>query len=39
MERMGNAVYIVDGEYENIKITTAEDLLYAEFLLGGASHD
>ena len=33
MEAMGFDVYIVDGSYENIKITTPEDLNLAEFIL------
>lgn len=32
-EYFGSDVYIVDGEYRNIKITTPEDLLYGEILL------
>lgn len=32
-EYFGTDVYIVDGEYRNIKITTPEDLLYGEILL------
>lgn len=33
VEFAGQSVYVVDGEYSNIKITTAEDLEYADFLL------
>lgn len=33
VEAMGHPVYIVQGEYTNIKITTPEDLLLAERLL------
>ncbi len=33
MERMGHEVYIVEGEYSNIKITTPEDLLFFSMLL------
>lgn len=33
VEALGQAVYIVQGEYNNIKITTPEDLLLAERLL------
>lgn len=33
VEAMGHPVYIVQGEYTNIKITTPEDLLLAEKLL------
>lgn len=34
VERMGVPVSVAEGEYTNIKITTPEDLPYAEFLLG-----
>ncbi|NLD35680.1 MAG: 2-C-methyl-D-erythritol 4-phosphate cytidylyltransferase [Desulfatiglans sp.] len=34
MERMGIPVKVVHGSDENIKITTPQDLEYAEFLLG-----
>lgn len=33
MEQMGYDVYIVGGNYDNIKITTPEDLTLAEFIL------
>lgn len=33
VERIGIPVHIVQGEYTNIKITTPDDLLWAEFLL------
>lgn len=33
VERIGGKVKIVEGSYENIKITTKEDLLLAEFIL------
>jgi len=33
VERLGHPVAVVDGAYDNIKITTAEDLLLAETLL------
>lgn len=33
VERLGDPVSVVEGEYTNIKITTPEDLPYAEFLL------
>ncbi len=33
VEACAHSVYTVDGDYENIKITTAEDLEYADFLL------
>ena len=33
IERMGKKVKIIEGSYENIKITTKEDLIHGEFLL------
>jgi 2-C-methyl-D-erythritol 4-phosphate cytidylyltransferase len=33
VERLGHEVTVLEGEYENIKITTAEDLIIAEKLL------
>lgn len=33
VEHYGNKVYLYDGEYTNIKITTPEDLIMAEYLL------
>ena len=33
VERLGERVYIVESTYDNIKMTTPEDLLYGEFLL------
>ena len=33
VERLGKEVYLVDGSYENLKITTAEDVLLAEEIL------
>ncbi len=35
VERLGLSVAIIEGSYENIKITTAEDLLIAEEILRG----
>ena len=35
MEAAGFPVYMVEGSYENIKITTPEDILLAEGLLRG----
>ena len=32
-ERAGFPIHLFDGRYDNIKITTAEDLLIAEALL------
>lgn len=33
VERMGLAVHVVEGDYTNIKITTPDDLAWAEFLI------
>ncbi len=33
VERAGQKVSIVEGNYDNIKLTTPEDLLYAEAIL------
>ncbi|MDP2690759.1 MAG: 2-C-methyl-D-erythritol 4-phosphate cytidylyltransferase [Deltaproteobacteria bacterium] len=33
VERLGEPVSIVEGSYENIKITTAEDMAFAEWVL------
>ena len=33
VERLGKEVYLTDGSYENIKITTPEDMLLAEAIL------
>jgi 2-C-methyl-D-erythritol 4-phosphate cytidylyltransferase len=33
VERAGNRIRVIMGSYENIKITTAEDLLFAEEIL------
>jgi len=38
VERLGIPVSVSEGEYTNIKITTPEDLPYAEFLLGTMKH-
>lgn len=32
-ELFGNEVYIFQGEYTNIKITTPEDMILAEYLV------
>lgn len=32
VENYGNKVYLYDGDYTNIKVTTSEDLLVAEYL-------
>ncbi len=37
VERAGYPVYTVEGDYSNIKITTAEDIFTAEALLKGAA--
>ncbi|MCO6499369.1 MAG: 2-C-methyl-D-erythritol 4-phosphate cytidylyltransferase [Vicingus serpentipes] len=34
VERLGTTIHLVEGNRENIKITTAEDLMIAEALLG-----
>lgn len=33
VERLGEAVYIVESNYENVKITTKEDLIFGEAIL------
>ena len=33
VELFGNKVYIYEGDYTNIKITTPEDLILAEYLV------
>ncbi len=33
VEKMGKKVYLVEGEYNNIKITTGEDMMIAEAML------
>jgi 2-C-methyl-D-erythritol 4-phosphate cytidylyltransferase len=33
-ERAGNIISLFEGSYENIKITTQEDLVVAEALMG-----
>ncbi|MZP42156.1 2-C-methyl-D-erythritol 2,4-cyclodiphosphate synthase [Heliobacterium gestii] len=33
MEQAGHAVYLVDGDYENLKLTTPDDLVLAEAIL------
>jgi 2-C-methyl-D-erythritol 4-phosphate cytidylyltransferase len=37
LEAAGNAINFVEGDYRNIKITTPEDMLLAEVILGGIS--
>jgi 2-C-methyl-D-erythritol 4-phosphate cytidylyltransferase len=39
VERLGVAVRVVEGDYRNIKITTPEDLLWAEALMQGGEAD
>jgi len=38
VERSGNKVRVLMGSYENIKITTPEDLILAEEILKGDDH-
>lgn len=38
LERYGHAVWVVHGDYENIKVTTPEDLVVAETFLKGGHH-
>lgn len=38
VERMGKNVHIVMGDYENIKLTTPEDLLHGEAILAKRKH-
>jgi 2-C-methyl-D-erythritol 4-phosphate cytidylyltransferase len=33
VERLGHPVAMVEGDYDNIKITTPEDLFFAEAIL------
>lgn len=35
LENCGYSVLVVEGSYENIKVTTQDDIMYANFLLGG----
>jgi 2-C-methyl-D-erythritol 4-phosphate cytidylyltransferase len=37
-ENAGHVVSLFEGSYENIKITTTEDLIVAEALLKGKKH-
>ena len=37
-ERSGHVISLFEGSYENIKITTPEDLIVAEALLNSKSH-
>lgn len=37
VEALGEPVKVLEGSYDNIKVTTAEDLAFAEFLLSKAS--
>jgi 2-C-methyl-D-erythritol 4-phosphate cytidylyltransferase len=39
MEKSGVDVLIVPGRYENIKITTKEDLVFAELIAGRCQCD
>ncbi|MFC4323864.1 2-C-methyl-D-erythritol 4-phosphate cytidylyltransferase [Litchfieldia salsa] len=38
VERLGKNVYIVESDYKNIKLTTPEDLLFAEAILSNWSN-
>lgn len=33
VERLGHAVHIVESSYENVKMTTKEDLVFGEAIL------
>ncbi len=33
VERLGHTVHIVESSYENVKMTTQEDLLFGEAIL------
>lgn len=37
VEALGEEVKVIEGSYDNIKVTTAEDLKFAELLLSGGS--
>lgn len=39
VERTGEKVHIVKGDYNNIKITTMEDIVFGEAILGGEIED
>jgi 2-C-methyl-D-erythritol 4-phosphate cytidylyltransferase/2-C-methyl-D-erythritol 2,4-cyclodiphosphate synthase len=39
VERAGEKVFIAKGDYNNIKITTMEDIVFGEAILGGQSED
>ena len=39
VEKMGYRVKLVEGSYENIKITTPEDLIFAEVILKGRNEN
>ncbi|RAP73255.1 2-C-methyl-D-erythritol 4-phosphate cytidylyltransferase [Paenibacillus montanisoli] len=39
VERLGVSVYVAEGDYTNIKMTTPEDLPYAEFLLASRERE
>ncbi|MBG9447807.1 2-C-methyl-D-erythritol 4-phosphate cytidylyltransferase [Cytobacillus firmus] len=38
VERLGNEVVIVEGSYDNIKLTTPEDIYFAEAIIKKRSH-
>lgn len=37
VERMGTSVFVVEGDYDNIKLTTPEDLYFAEAIMKKSS--
>jgi len=39
VEALGEEVKVLEGSYDNIKVTTAEDLEFAEFLLSRVSRE
>jgi 2-C-methyl-D-erythritol 4-phosphate cytidylyltransferase len=39
LERIGAPVSVVEGGYDNVKITTPEDLEWAEAMLAGRGAD
>ncbi|MBE6012536.1 MAG: 2-C-methyl-D-erythritol 4-phosphate cytidylyltransferase [Lachnospiraceae bacterium] len=38
LEYIGEPVYIEEGSFQNIKITSSEDIIYAEYLLNSREH-
>ncbi|MFK4996605.1 2-C-methyl-D-erythritol 4-phosphate cytidylyltransferase [Bacillus sp. N9] len=39
IERMGQRVTIVESDYDNIKLTTPEDIYFAEAIIAKRRHD